>query len=309
MSDPKNEETPEKTSASPAVERPDEDTENETVASDEPDARAAGESEEPASAAAPADADESSEVTAEDKTDRIGTDETVALPVVEPKSSPISSPEAAPAPTSPPAPAPTSPPEVDATDAPTVQIPVRNHAPKAPPQRIPPRTEQPPAQPEPARVAVQPTPTRIPPTRDKGRGRRLVVIGATALVVVALIVAGVLVFLQDRANNSPESRIRTSIDTFVGALTAGDLATLRESTCGGLSDFYASVEPEAFRDIHRLAVEQGEIPVVTSVDRIQITDSTAIAQVTAHTANNPADVTDRTFDLALDGEQWKVCSE
>ncbi|WP_238588535.1 hypothetical protein [Rhodococcus pyridinivorans] len=230
----------------------------------------------------------------------VTTDETVALPVVEPETV-----DSRPAPESEPAPDVTS-----AADAPTVQIPVRSHVPKAPPQRIAPRGEEPPVQPEPARVAVQPTPTRIPPARDKSRGRRLIAAGAAAvLVVVAIVAAGVIVFLKDRADNSPESRIRASIDTFVGALESGDLATLRESTCGALSDFYETVDPENFRDIHRLAVEQGEIPVVTSVDRIQITEGTAIAQVTAHTVNDPGDVTDRTFDLTLDGEQWKVCSE
>lgn len=234
----------------------------------------------------------------------ITTDETVALPVVDPEntgSRPAAEPESEPTPESDAA---------SAADAPTVQIPVRSHVPKAPPQRIVPRGEEPPVQPEPARVAVQPTPTRIPPARDKSRGRWLIAAGAAAvLVVVAIVAAGVFVFMKDRADNSPESRIRSSIDTFVGALESGDLPTLRESTCGALSDFYETVDPENFRDIHRLAVEQGEIPVVTSVDRIQITGGTAIAQVTAHTVNNPDDVTDRTFDLMLDGEQWKVCSE
>ncbi|MBS9375520.1 Rv0361 family membrane protein [Rhodococcus sp. B50] len=287
MSDPKNEETPEKTSTTPDVGTPDGDTENEP----------ADDTGKPDSDATPPDADmdETADTDERDTNESIATDETVALPVVEQEAV-----ESRPAPE----------PAPDVADAPTVQIPVRNHVPKAPPQRIAPRGEEPPARPEPVRVAVQPTPTRIPPARDKGRGRWLGAAGAAAaLVVVAIVVAAVVVFLQERADNSPESRIRSSIDTFVGALESGDLATLQKSTCGALSDFYATVEPQNFRDIHRLAVEQGEIPVVTSVDRIQITDGTAIAQVTAHTANNPSDVTDRTFDLALDGEQWKVCSE
>ncbi|MCD2099188.1 Rv0361 family membrane protein [Rhodococcus rhodochrous] len=323
MSDPKNEESPEQTSTTPSVETPGESTENEpavepaTAEKAAPEEAVAEEADEPAeqvteptTEAASADVDASSDKAEQadepkQATDEsITTDETVALPVVEPETT-ESRPATEPEPTPTPEPEATS-----AADAPTVQIPVRSHVPKAPPQRISPRGEEPPVQPEPARVAVQPTPTRIPPARDRSRGRWLIAAGAAAvLVVVAIVAAGVIVFLKDRADNSPESRIRSSIDTFVGALESGDLTTLRESTCGALSDFYETVDPENFRDIHRLAVEQGEIPVVTSVDRIQITEGTAIAQVTAHTVNDPGDVTDRTFDLTLDGEQWKVCSE
>ena len=130
------------------------------------------------------------------------------------------------------------------------------------------------------------------------------------IVLVAVVAAVALaVFLQNRSDNSPESRIRASIGTFVQGLADGDLETLRASTCGSLADFYSSVDPVEFDSIHDLAVQEGSIPVVTSVDRIQITDSTAIAQVTAHTTRSPADVTDRTFDLALVGDEWKVCSE
>ena len=298
MSDPKNEESPEQTSTTPSVETPDESTENEPAV--EPAEQVSEEPEEPTTDAASSGEDASSDEPEQVADESVATDETVALPIVEPETA-----ESRPAPESEPAPDATS-----AADAPTVQIPVRSHVPKAPPQRIAPRGEEPPVQPEPVRVAVQPAPTRIPPARDKSRGRWLIAAGAAAvLVVVAIVAAGVFVFLKDRADNSPESRIRASIDTFVGALESGDLAILRESTCGALSDFYETVDPENFRDIHRLAVEQGEIPVVTSVDRIQITEGTAIAQVTAHTVNDPGDVTDRTFDLTLDGEQWKVCSE
>ena len=99
------------------------------------------------------------------------------------------------------------------------------------------------------------------------------------------------------------------VDTFVTALAAGDLATLRTSTCGGLAEFYATVDPAKFAEIHELAEQQGSVPVVTSVDKVQITDSHAIVQVTAHPAGTPTDVTERTFDLSEVGGEWKVCGE
>ncbi len=208
-------------------------------------------------------------------------------------------------------PAPDPAPAPDAADAPTVQIPVTSHIPKPPPARIPPRRAQPqPVRPEPAPVELQPSPTRIPPSQDNDRRRRRIAAGIGVIVLVAVVAAVALaVILQNRSDNSPESRIRASIGTFVEGLADGDLETLRASTCGSLADFYSSVDPAEFDSIHDLAVQDGSIPVVTSVDRIQITDSTAIAQVTAHTTRSPADVTDRTFDLALVGDEWKVCSE
>ncbi len=135
----------------------------------------------------------------------------------------------------------------------------------------------------------------------------MVFAGVAAAVVIVVI--AVVAFMQYRESNSPESDIRASIDEFVEALSSGDLATLQNSTCGGLAEFYATVAPEEFDDIHALAVEQGSVPVVSSIDKVQITGDTAIAEVTAHTTGDPSDVTARTFDLALQGEEWKVCSE
>ncbi|MDO2379453.1 hypothetical protein [Rhodococcus ruber] len=226
-------------------------------------------------------------------------------------------------------------------DAPTARIAVTTHTPKQAPQRIVPQRAEPqrvpPAGPEPHRAEARrvepqrieprrtepqrvqpqraqpvPGPQRIDPVAPGRRGRRGWVIAALVaglLVVAAVAAAAVKVYLDDRAANSPEARIRATVETFVGALAAGDLTTLRTTTCGGLQEFYASVPPEQFADIHRTAVDQGTVPVVTGVDKVQITDGQAIAQVTAHPAGTPTDVTQRTFDLAREGEDWKVCGE
>ncbi|MFB9703637.1 Rv0361 family membrane protein, partial [Rhodococcus aetherivorans] len=184
---------------------------------------------------------------------------------------------------------------------PTRLPPPRPEARRVEPQRI-----------EPQRVQPVPGPQRIDPVAPARRGRRgwaIAALVAGLLVVAAVAAAAVKVYLDDRAANSPEARIRTTVETFVRALAAGDLTTLRTTTCGGLQEFYASVPPEQFADIHRTAVDQGTVPVVTGIDKVQITDGQAIAQVTAHPAGTPTDVTQRTFDLAQEGEDWKVCGE
>ncbi|NIL86682.1 hypothetical protein RhoFasGS6_04089 [Rhodococcus fascians] len=135
-----------------------------------------------------------------------------------------------------------------------------------------------------------------------------------ALVAAVVVIAGVATaafLLVDRGGveDSPEAQIRTTVESFTRALAAGDLATLRSTSCGDLATFYRDIPDAEFADVHRVSVEQGNIPTVDSIDAIQVTDdTTAIAQVIAHTDANPNDRSPRTFDLSLDGDQWKVCS-
>jgi len=60
--------------------------------------------------------------------------------------------------------------------------------------------------------------------------------------------------------------------------------------------------------VHQAAVAAGSIPVVESVDIVQVSnDQTAIAQVTAHLPVDPATSSARTFNLLKTPEGWKVC--
>lgn len=179
---------------------------------------------------------------------------------------------------------------------PPVQVPAGN--PPAGPQRILPPTSP---QAGPQRVASAPK-----PGRRRGRGRNVWAALAAGSVLVA-VAAGLGVYFKHRAANTPEAKIRASVDRFVQAIEQGNLSTLRSSTCGSLAEFYRTVPESEFADVHRLAVEQQSIPVVTSIDAVQITDGTAIAQVTAHTPANPAEQSPRTFNLSFEGDSWKIC--
>lgn len=167
----------------------------------------------------------------------------------------------------------------------------RPAAPAAGPQRIAP------AGPAPAR---------------KGRtgARRGWIVAVTLAVVGVLAALGVTGFVVARGGvgGGPESEVRDAVDTFVDALGAGDLAALQTSTCGALADFYRGIPAAEFAEVHRDAVAGGSVPVVTSIDSVQITGDSAIAQVTAHTAANPSDASPRTFDLTRVDSAWKVCN-
>ncbi|RVW09985.1 hypothetical protein EGT67_07055 [Prescottella agglutinans] len=152
----------------------------------------------------------------------------------------------------------------------------------------------------------------VPAPASGGRrgGKRGWVVASTIAVVGVLAALGVAGFVIARggAENATESQVRDTVDTFVSALESGDLATLQSSTCGTLADFYRDIPPAEFADVHRDAVTNGGVPVVTNIDSIQVDGDSAIVQVTAHTQANPSDVSPRTFDLSrIDGD-WKVCS-
>lgn len=188
--------------------------------------------------------------------------------------------------------------------------------PHAEPRRIPARGEDASADartslPQPRKSAPQASPQRVgpPPEQRRRGGRRWFGALAAALVlIVAAGVAGYLYLSRDTDDSSPEAEIRTTITSFTQALSSGDLATLRTSSCGDLAAYYRDIPDAEFADVHRVAVEQGNIPVVDGVDAVQITDDTALAQVIAYTAANPNERSPRTFDLQLDGDVWKVCS-
>lgn len=184
------------------------------------------------------------------------------------------------------------------------------------PRRIPPRAEDPAARgtlPQPRRIAPAAKPERIGPppekvkTRRRVGGRWIAALAAAVLVIVAVGVAGFLYLSGEREDNSPETQIRARVSSFTEALTSGDLETLRSTSCGEMAAYYRDIPDAEFADVHRTAVEQGNIPVVEGVDAVQITGDTAIAQVIAYTAANPNERSPRTFDLRLEGDEWKVC--
>ncbi|OUS90098.1 transcriptional regulator [Rhodococcus sp. NCIMB 12038] len=169
--------------------------------------------------------------------------------------------------------------------------------PKAAPQRV-----LPPQQSAPQRVAAAEK-----PSKKHGKAWLFTAIAAGVIVVAAIAVAGIVVYNNNQAENAPEAQVQGTIDTFVAALTQGDLATLRTSTCGSLAEYYQGISDQDFAEVHQVAVTQQNIPVVGGVDAVQITGDTAIAQVKAHTAANPAEQSWRTFNLEKVDGTWKIC--
>nr|WP_314142712.1 hypothetical protein [uncultured Rhodococcus sp.] len=194
------------------------------------------------------------------------------------------------------------------SEAPTNDVAAEKKSPAAVPQPVGPRKIEPqkpgPKQVGPQRIGPSPTDPGTP-SRKKWWAALV-----AAVVVIGAVAAGAYL-LVDRTSvdDSPEARIRTTVDSFTRALAGGDLATLRSTSCGDLATFYRDIPEAEFAEVHRASLEQGNVPTLDSIDAIQVgDDTTAIAQVIAHTDANPNDRSPRTFDLRLEGGQWKVCS-
>ncbi|MFE3291896.1 hypothetical protein [Rhodococcus sp. NPDC059234] len=187
-----------------------------------------------------------------------------------------------------------------AEDAVTTVIP---HVSRATPTKVGPGL----ATPVPAPAA---TPAKIPPAEPTRRSRWP--LAAAVVIAAALVAAGVTYFVTGRGDGSdgPQAQVESAITAFVGAMTSGDLATLRATSCGPLGDYYRQVPDAEFADVYRSAAAAQSIPVVDKIDAVSITDDdNAIAQVTVHTAAAPADSSSaRSFTLQRQDGAWKVCS-
>ncbi len=138
---------------------------------------------------------------------------------------------------------------------------------------------------------------RAVPSAEKGRKGWWFAAVAAALILVAALVAVALYATRDTPP-TPEEQIRSSIDTFVEALRTGDIQALRSNSCGPLAEYYKSIKDEEFAQIYQDSVDHQIIPVVQSVDAIQIAENnTAIAQATVYTRADPSNRTARTFNL------------
>ncbi|MFC8045190.1 hypothetical protein [Nocardia sp. NPDC057353] len=155
----------------------------------------------------------------------------------------------------------------------------------------------------PQRIEPQPQPQ---PAAQQGGSKKLLLIGGAAVVVIVALVA-VIAALAGGGGDSPETQVRAAISQYTSALDQGDLAGLRDSTCGALHDYYQGISEADFAGVHEVSQQSGSIPVVEKVDAVRVTDGTALAQATVFIRSDPNTKTERTFDLQRTDAGWKVC--
>lgn len=149
-------------------------------------------------------------------------------------------------------------------------------------------------------------PQQIPAAR-RSRPRWLpAAIVAAVLLLIAALVALVL-WQRSAAKASREKMVRTTIETFDGAVRDGDLATLRSVTCGETQEAYVAYDQQAWSDTYAKVAAAKQYPVVASIDEVLLNGDHAEANVTSYMAYDPSTTATRSFDLQFTDGQWRVC--
>lgn len=132
-----------------------------------------------------------------------------------------------------------------------------------------------------------------------------------ALALAALVAAALVGFLLIHRSNSTKAAradaVRSTIQTFDTAVRNGDLATLRDVTCGQTRDGYVAYDDKTWADAYSKISAAKQYPVVASIDDVVVNDDHAEANVTSYMAFDPETKSTRSFDLQFGDDQWRIC--
>lgn len=159
-----------------------------------------------------------------------------------------------------------------------------------------------PATAQPRTAAPQAIPARTP-----RRPRWLLTILLALTVLLAAVILGAVLLMRANAAKAAQNMVRSTIETFDTAVRNGDLATLREVTCGQTRADYDKFDDKSWADASTRILAAQQYPVVSSIDDVVINGDHAEANVTSYMAFDPATTSTRSFDLQFRDEQWKIC--
>jgi hypothetical protein len=156
-------------------------------------------------------------------------------------------------------------------------------------------------------IAVGTGPQAIAPVAPQRPSWLIPILLLAAAVAAAAVVGLVLVKRAEAAKTARENAVRSTIETFDAAVRNGDLATLRDITCGQTRTTYLNYDDTAWSDAHARVLAAQQYPVVASVDEVVINGDHAEANVTSYMAFDPATTSVRSFDLQFGDGQWRIC--
>ncbi|WP_343710556.1 hypothetical protein, partial [Mycobacterium sp.] len=150
--------------------------------------------------------------------------------------------------------------------------------------------------------------TRLRRSRQRSWGWVLALI-LIILALAAVAVLGTVVLTRGHTTRaaSQDEQVRKTIQSFDAAVQTGDLATLRNITCGSFRDSYDNYDDQAWADTYHQIAGAKQYPVVASIDQVVVSGRHAEANVTAFMAYAPQVRSTRSFDLQFRDDQWKIC--
>jgi hypothetical protein len=116
-----------------------------------------------------------------------------------------------------------------------------------------------------------------------------------------------VLFKRSEAKAARENAVRSTIESFDAAVRNGDLATLRDVTCGQTRQTYVNYDDAAWSDAYARVSAAKQYPVVASIDQVVVNGDHAEANVISYMAFDPGTTSVRSFDLQLRDGQWKIC--
>jgi hypothetical protein len=150
-------------------------------------------------------------------------------------------------------------------------------------------------------------PQSIAPRRPERPSWLLPILLALAALVAAAVVGYLFIHRSNSTKAARVDSVRSAIQTFDSAVRNGDLATLRDVTCGQTKDTYANYDDNAWTDAYSKISAAKQYPVVASIDEVVVNGDHAEANVTSYMAFDPATKSTRSFDLQFRDDQWKIC--
>nr|WP_248490340.1 DUF4878 domain-containing protein [Tsukamurella sp. PLM1] len=114
--------------------------------------------------------------------------------------------------------------------------------------------------------------------------------------------------LGRRIVGRPRRAAADATTSFVAAVNRGDLAALREQTCGGAKAYYDGVDEAQWQRIHAAAKTDGMLPEVDGLQAVDVRGDRAEVQVEVHYVNNPESKVRNTLSLEKNDGTWKVCT-
>lgn len=151
-------------------------------------------------------------------------------------------------------------------------------------------------------------PRAIPAGNGRRRSLR-VLIALLALGLAVAAIAGGVIYKRNADREAAQQAVRATIGEFDTALREGDLATLRNVTCGKLHDTYVRYDDRAWTDTYSKVMAAKQYPVVASIDEVVVNGDHAEANVTSYMAFEPATTSTHSMDLQLRDDRWKICQQ
>ncbi|WP_341258652.1 hypothetical protein [Gordonia malaquae] len=181
-----------------------------------------------------------------------------------------------------------------AAPAPAAPAPV---APAAPASPVP----EAPAQPAAPQVIAP-----AAPAAPKSKRGKLIGLVIAALVVIAAIAVGIWYMT---IGTSPETKAADAAKSYQQAMNDGDLAKLRDITCGEENTTYTSMDEAEFNKAYQAQKANDQLMKFDDVNAVAIDGDTARVGVDMYPSGDPSNKAPAQITLHKVGDDWKVCKK